>query len=329
MCPPDEVEPNLLAQDMTQTDSGVQDDTGKLHHEALIYESDDAFLQRAVPFLRDGVAAGEPTLVGVNPRLRQLLREQLGPQPRMTLLGADHYHDPVEALRQTAALHTSHRRAGAARIRVLGGIPQDPWPDWLRYEASVNGLLGQCSIWGMCPYDARCTSDEILEDVERTHPHLTSGRGRRVAFTDPIELINGRNCAAGHHRQATQPDVDLTDPSAASARGVLAAAAARTMLSDPDIDALCLCVSALLANAHTHGRPPVRVQAWLSVDCVDVMVRDSGQGPADPLIGLLPRTDSRHDDPGTMHTIYRAVSSVALFTDGDGFTVWLTQRATC
>ena len=36
-----------------------------LVHSALIYGSDEGFMQAAVPFIEEGVEAGEPTLIAV------------------------------------------------------------------------------------------------------------------------------------------------------------------------------------------------------------------------------------------------------------------------
>ena len=45
----------------------------KFRHEALLYAGEDQFLERTVPFLTDGVEAGEPALVVLNAdRLRAL-----------------------------------------------------------------------------------------------------------------------------------------------------------------------------------------------------------------------------------------------------------------
>lgn len=42
-----------------------------------IYGSDEEFIDAVVPFPRDGAAAGEPTLVGIDPRQEQLVRDAM------------------------------------------------------------------------------------------------------------------------------------------------------------------------------------------------------------------------------------------------------------
>ena len=43
-------------------------------HQALFYSGDDSFLAATLPFIRDGVEAGEPVMVAVIPEKIDLLR---------------------------------------------------------------------------------------------------------------------------------------------------------------------------------------------------------------------------------------------------------------
>ena len=92
-------------------------------HEALIYGSDEEFLAVAVPFLRDGLSAGDPTMIGVDARRRQLVLDELRPVSGLTQLGSDHYREPLSVLRDNYILSATHVRDGARRIRILGGPP--------------------------------------------------------------------------------------------------------------------------------------------------------------------------------------------------------------
>jgi hypothetical protein len=53
-----------------------QDD--RFVHEAVFYEGEDDFAAQTVPFILDGVAAGEPTLVAVGEGRNLRLRAELG-----------------------------------------------------------------------------------------------------------------------------------------------------------------------------------------------------------------------------------------------------------
>ena len=48
-----------------------------LRHEALFYLGEGSFLDRTLPFIRDGVAAGEPVMVAVSPEKIGLIESRL------------------------------------------------------------------------------------------------------------------------------------------------------------------------------------------------------------------------------------------------------------
>jgi hypothetical protein len=47
-------------------------------HEALLHEGDDGFLEASVPFIREGLEAGEPVLVAVSDHRLTMLGDALG-----------------------------------------------------------------------------------------------------------------------------------------------------------------------------------------------------------------------------------------------------------
>ena len=50
-------------------------------HQALIYDSDQEFMEVVLPFVGEGLSSGEPTLVAVQGRHVQNLRAALGGTP--------------------------------------------------------------------------------------------------------------------------------------------------------------------------------------------------------------------------------------------------------
>lgn len=51
---------------------------GGFFHVAVIYSADEELLAVALPFLRDGAAAGEPTLLAGNERQQRIVGDELG-----------------------------------------------------------------------------------------------------------------------------------------------------------------------------------------------------------------------------------------------------------
>jgi anti-sigma regulatory factor (Ser/Thr protein kinase) len=303
----------------------------RFFHEALVYDSDQEFVAVAAPFLRDGLAAGEPTLFGGDERQQRLMRDELGDLTGLTLLDVDQDRaGAVPALLDAYRSHSGYVRDGAAQIRVLGRSPRTPWHAWARYEAAVNRLYSRFPLWEICPYDVRETPDAVLADVSLTHPHLaTDERGSaNPDYLDPEIFLNCRARARTDPLQGAPAHVELTDPSPAAAGRSLLSLAGPTGLENEDQDVMALSVSRLVTNAIEYGRPPIRVRAWAAPERIVVTVSDTGPGPIDPLVGLLPRDPlGDPDEANALHVIHLAVSEVAMYSDELGFTIRLVQHA--
>lgn len=305
---------------------------GRFVHQALIYDSDEAFLATAMPFLRGGVAAGETTLLSVHEELERLVLDTVGPLPGLTLLDVENYREPLSTLRSGYDRYAALTRRSSARVRVLAAVPRHPWSGWLRYETAINHLFAPFPLWGVCAYDARLTPDAVLDDVVRSHPSLAladDGAGRvSPRYEDPAGFLNRQACASADALERSPPALNLVDPSVTRARTAVAALAESVLPGGDDLDRLRLSVGEVVDNARRHGRRPVDVSAWTGIDRVVVTVRDAGTGPADPFVGLLASDpDSDGDDANALHLIHHAVSDVWLCTDGGGFMVRLIQRA--
>ena len=56
----------------------------------------------------------------------------------------------------------------------------------------------------------------------------------------------------------------------------------------PRAEGLILATSEAVANAIVHGQPPIVLRIWAQPDRMTVTVTDTGAGPTDPFVGLLP-----------------------------------------
>lgn len=309
-------------------------DKSSFRHEALIYASDAEFGAVAVPFLRAGIAAGVPSLLGVNPRLERLVRDALDDlhdAPGLPVfLGTEHYAQPFRALQQNLQLITDMVEAGARGVRMIGEVPHpgtgSAWDGWARYEAAINDLYAALPVWSMCPYDTRSTPAHVLADVGRTHPLLAAVDGAHrpnPGYTEPTVFLTERADAEIDPLEQTRPDLELTDPSPASGRHAVTALAATAMLDDDRIDDLVLSVSEALTNAIMHGRPPVQLRAWAAPDRIVVAVRDQGNGPADPYAGYLPGHRNETSAGLGLWLTNQMCSRVTLSNTPDGFTLRL------
>src|SRR4051812_50181606 len=73
----------------------MSSDGTALRHNALVYESKDEYLARAVPFLKAGIEAGEGAGVAHTKQGLAMMREALGPEaPYVTFVDVSKAHTP-------------------------------------------------------------------------------------------------------------------------------------------------------------------------------------------------------------------------------------------
>ena len=301
-------------------------------HEAALYASDEEFLALAVPFLADGIAAGEPTLLAVPAPLQRRLQEALGDPAGLTLLAGEQYRQPFATLQRNYQMLLDSVGTGGGwirQIRMIGAVPEPgigtQWDGWICYEAAINDLYSALLVWSICPYDTRSVPLKVLDDVERTHPYLAVGDEHRPnpRYTEPTSFLTERAHREIDPLEQARPDVALDDPIPADGRRAAAALAATTTLGRETIDGLMIDVSEALTNAVLHGRPPVQLRAWSAPDRVLVVVRDRGSGPSDPYAGYLPRRGERSHGGLGLWIIRQVCSQGTLTTTPDGFSVRL------
>ena len=296
--------------------------------QALVYHADEELVRLSVPFLRAGACAGEPTFVLVEPEHQRALMDELGDVDGITPL---RYGDPRSALHDEYRFFAGLVRKGARRIRIVSEVPHEPWVKWFRYEAAINDVLADFPVFALCPHDLRAMSYDVLVDVARTHPFLVRPNGtvfRSPLYERPSSLLAERGRREGDPLEALDPDVVHVDPTPAEARRTVASLVDATRLNSDSADAVRLAAGHVVYNAWVHGRRPIVLLAWAVWDRVVVTVTDSGSGPPDPYLALLPR-DPEADlaDANTLYVISQALSDVSMFTGPDGFTVRLVEHA--
>lgn len=165
-------------------------------HDAVCYGSDEQLLAVVVPFLLQGLEAGEPTMVALDERNAERVRSVMPATEQLSFL--PHVHTrPASTIRTYRAMLARHVATGAQRIRLVGEVPASDlgmaWQGWARYEAAVNHAFQEFPLWALCTYDTRLTGPQVLDDVARTHQFLIDTDGRRVVndlFIDPVVFLS-------------------------------------------------------------------------------------------------------------------------------------------
>lgn len=273
-------------------------EVGGLVHPALFYADDASYVAGTVPFLREGLAAGEPVMMAAPPSRLDLVADALGPDA-----SAVGFHDMTVAGRNPGRIIAGVLRAfvdehaGDGRVRIIGepiwaGRSPAEYAAAVQHEALINVALGDRPASILCPYDTSLLSRAAIADARRTHPVLVEGGGAPVAsgsYTDPAEFAQWMSGPF-----ADDGDVGETIVFAAPTgpRTVRLAAGEHALAAGLDADRasdVALAAYEIAVNTVVHtGRPGLFViwtrAAGEEPAAVVCEVQDSGWIP-DPLVG--------------------------------------------
>ena len=301
-------------------------------HELLLHTSTAEMVELVVAFARDGVAAAEPTLLAVRPEIATVVLDTVEPSPHLAVLPAigttrTPSVGPAGHRRPARRLHGDRHRgcASSTRNRRCRG---SHWHEWRRLEAVVNLALAHHDAWAVCVYDRHALTANQADDLCATHPLLWSEGQHRPndGYQDPVKFIRKHSDAPPDPVEHTAPVVELTDPSPAAARSDRHRAHAAHRTPRRESEGLILATSEAVANAIVHGHPPVVLRLWAQPGRVTATVTDTGDGPTDPFVGLLPagHPDQPPDDRGLGLWISHQLVDVTHRRYPGGYTIRMT-----
>jgi anti-sigma regulatory factor (Ser/Thr protein kinase) len=263
-------------------------------HQALIYGSDQEFMEVALPFVEDAVASREPTLVTVQECNLDNLRAALGGSPPgVTLFSVEQWYDTSARTREKLGRWVA-QHGGGGRVRVIG---EPPWAvgheaqvrDWARHESVLNVAFAEQPVTFICPYDARVLPAEIIEHAESTHPQIVDSAGAASSelYEDPFEFCRRLDTAVRHPtgEPKTERTFGLADLPAL--RRTIRSLAVEAGLSRARADELMLAVHEIATNAVVHGTSPATLKVWRADREIVFEVSDHGKGIKDVLAGQL------------------------------------------
>jgi anti-sigma regulatory factor (Ser/Thr protein kinase) len=262
-------------------------------HPALLYRNDDEYLAGTVPYIRDGLAAGEPVAVAVPGPNLQLIRDALGADTERVLL-----RDMTVAGRNPGRIIATVLLAFAnahpeRRVRLIGepiwaGRSAAEYPACAQHEALINAAFMGRSATILCPYNTEMLDPVWVEDAYKTHPVMLDATSRfdSIHYDDPIAV------AAGFNQPLPDPPADAAtitvDVHALPAvRRFIAQQATRAGVASERIGDLVIAVNELAANAAEHGGGIGELAVWTQADQLVCQLADRGH-LSDPLAGRIP-----------------------------------------
>jgi anti-sigma regulatory factor (Ser/Thr protein kinase) len=304
-------------------------------HDALLFESTDQLVDVAVPFLLQGLAAGEAAVIATGRETAEVLRDAADGDPRVHVLE----RGDVYSARTPTAITTFRRLAeqrvadGVSRVRVVGevdfGTTERDWLEWQRYESVINEALADWPLWGLCVFDARRLPGPVLESALHTHSWVAVPGDRRPnrEFVAPADYLRTLPVPV-EPLEATPPRLDA--PDVADFIGLRHAVAAElaTVPAPRDlIEDYLLAVDEMTSNALRHGGPPVSLRLWVGPDRIVCTIADTGSGWDDPFAGYGPAHGDDLSRGGMGLWLARQLCDhVDITTGDDGTRVRLTVR---
>jgi hypothetical protein len=150
-------------------------------HEAFLWNRRTEFVDGLLPFIQEGVDAGEAVLVAATPEHEGWLSEGLGSSASrvhfvdMTQLGRNPAHI-IPACNQFLQEWSGFGRPARAVGEALweGRRPEEVVESQL-HEALMNLAVDpDIPFWVLCPYDTAHLDSDVLAEVSRSHPALTT-----------------------------------------------------------------------------------------------------------------------------------------------------------
>jgi anti-sigma regulatory factor (Ser/Thr protein kinase) len=261
-------------------------------HPALFYAGAADYLAGTVPFVRAGLAAGEPVAVAVPPENLAVLAGGLGADA-----GSVHFLDMTRVGRNPGRIIPGVLRAFAdshpgERVRIIGepiwpGRTDLEYPACAQHEALINRAFAGRDAEILCPYDTANLDDTALRDARATHPVLISGDKEFDSDEfDPDGVVSRYNRPLPprpSHAASLPFDVD----SMAALRRFVVGEALRHHLAESRRDDLELMVDELASNAVRHGAGTGTAHLWSDDGGVWCEVTAGGRID-DPLAGREP-----------------------------------------
>ena len=292
-------------------------------HPALFYRDPQEYLAGTVPFVRAGLAVGEPVAVAVPGPQLDLLADALGPDVgRATLIdmGAAG-RNPGRII--ATVLHAFADQHPGRRTRIIGepiwpGRTDTEYPACLQHEALINFAFADRDVTILCPYDVTNLDKSVISDAETTHPVLIDDTGERSSdrFDVAAALIAG-NAPLPPRPRTTE--VMFRAETVRAARGYAVAQAQRSGMVEARLVDVQLVVSELASNSIKHGGGSGSLWVWRDQHHLVCEVRDAGVF-ADPLAGRAPVSSDKHGGRGLL-LVHRLADLIRIHTTPDATTV--------
>jgi anti-sigma regulatory factor (Ser/Thr protein kinase) len=263
-------------------------------HEALLYSGDESFLAATLPFIRDGLEAGEPVMVAVVREKIDLLRSRLnGSSDAVTFADMREVgRNPalvIPAWREFVARHATAPRMRGVGEPIWAERTEPEIVECHHHESLLNlAFADGPALWLLCPYDTETLRPDVLRKAAQSHPLIDDHGVQRESqsYAEPETIGAPFNGPLPDPPGRTE-ELPFASPDDLEATRRFVTELARTQEIDPvRVDGLVLAVDELVTNSLRHGGGNGILRIWREGDEVVCEVADSGT-ISDPLVGRI------------------------------------------
>lgn len=300
--------------------------SGTFVHPALFYRDDEEYLEGTVPFVREGLAAGEPVAVAVPGDRLRMVRDALGDDADTVRLldMREAGRNPGRIIPGVLRAFADGRPAGK-RVRIIGepiwaGRSTAEYPACVQHEALINAAFRDRAVTILCPYDAVRLPAHVLADARATHPTVIPAGARPVRDSEAY----APDAVVARYNEPLPPAAGaMTFPFAAEsltpARHVAAEEGRRLGLTGVTLDDLAIATAELTTNSVVHGGGSGVLRIWAEDGHVLCEVRDGGR-MTDPLAGRRPASRDQRGGRGLL-MVNLIADLVRVHTGDEGTTI--------
>ncbi|MEV4665486.1 sensor histidine kinase [Micromonospora echinofusca] len=269
---------------------GAVVEQGAFVHEGFFYDGPRALLAGTVPFITDGLAAGEPVLVAMPGANLRRVRAEVGPAE------AVRWADMTQAGRNPGriipwVLQAFIEQHAGRRVRIIGepiwaGRSDTEYPACAQHEALINMAFAGRDATILCPYDTAGLDADVLADAYATHPVLVDDAGRRPsARYAPAEVVARYNEPLSSPAEPVAALAYELDTLSTVRRFVAGHGEAAGLDADRLAD-LQIAVTELATNSVAHAGGAGVLRVWRTAEHLVCEIHDDGS-LTDPLAGRL------------------------------------------
>lgn len=308
----------------------VAEEGPRFRHPALFYRGLDEYLAGTLPFIAEGLWAGDPVAVAVPGSklgpLRAALGESAGQVRLIDMTQAG--RNPGRILPEVLFAFADHH-VGANRVRIIGepvwpGRSEVEYPACVQHEALINQAFAGRPVDILCPYDLNGLPERFAADAERTHPTVIGSAGPRPSgHYEPSRVLSEYNQVLPEpSRRPSTMQVDIRTLS--QARALAVAEAQRAGLTPDRIGDFKLAINELITNSIEHATGGCALRVWIDDAHLVGEVQDAGRID-DPLVGRRPARPGQVGGRGLL-LVNHITDLVRVHDAGPGTTIRIYLR---